>query len=738
MIKYEDNLAARINGNNLQPLAGAEVRVTDKATGLPAALYQDDELTPIPQPLITTNTGYFSFKAANGEYLLSFSPGPNSSRFDGFTRDCELYDADDVPNPVSVVLSSLGAEDGAGKVGYGSRTVSDKLGEVVSVKDFGAKGDGVTDDTAALQAALTFAATNKLRLHGIGGATYKVTAPLSLSAAIDFDMRGDTIDGRTVPAGVALNQSAVLTVKGSIGASVAVTSDVSKGVGTIAVASTSGFAAGDYFLLSSDQLMVDGYGNASSLRGEINRVQTASGNTLGGASWSLFSYASASNAKVQRIAPAFGVNIRNGRILAGGVGSWHTGLKLEYCVGFDISNLDVIGGEDVGISTFYCCDGVIRGGHIEDCTNPTGGMASDNGTGYGVCLYYATRNVILDGIHFRNCKRAVTGGARYPSVFNTTRNCTAEGGRNGFGTHEPCWWWVIEDCVARGMTGVGANVRGQFNKLARNRFIDCDSFGIQVRTFYPNPSGLRGVELVDNYMERTAGILLDGDATDGRVIDATISGGDIRDAEFNSITIRRADNVIVRGVRVTGQTTPGSADGNGIIISGSTTAGDRCTNIQIDGVQIKDAARYGIKVSYADRIAINGTTVGQAQRDGVYADSCTDLSISGGFYKGGVVNFTYGIRALNCLRTTVNGVILEGNSDASQTGNHGIVFTASGGACTDNAAVGNTVRNFASAVLVIGTGVDYSLVTGNNGRGCYGATKFNVTSASQVVANNLA
>ena len=92
MIKYEDNLAARINGNNLQPLAGAEVRVIDKATGLPAALFQDNELTPIPQPLSTDNNGYFAFKAADGKYMLSFSATQNSPRFDTFTREIVLED----------------------------------------------------------------------------------------------------------------------------------------------------------------------------------------------------------------------------------------------------------------------------------------------------------------------------------------------------------------------------------------------------------------------------------------------------------------------------------------------------------------------------------------------------------------------------------------------------------------------------------------------------------------------
>jgi len=195
-------------------IVGASVAVYVYGTTTPATIYSGNGTGLLPSNTVTTSSlGEFAFYAANGRYSLSIT----ATNFVAESySDFILYDpadigavtassvaftpfgtvaATNVQNAIQEVVTDLSASSGSSLVGFlqsgtgaVARTTQAKLRDTVSVKDFGAVGDGVTDDTAAVQAAFNYIQTygGKLLIDG----NCAISSPLTILAGAKWIIEG--------------------------------------------------------------------------------------------------------------------------------------------------------------------------------------------------------------------------------------------------------------------------------------------------------------------------------------------------------------------------------------------------------------------------------------------------------------------------------------------------------------------------------------------------------------------
>ena len=114
--------------------------------------------------------------------VITFADGLNVGDVVDFTTATPVSGNATTSNNVSYNEGSAGAV---------TRTLTSKLQESVSIKDFGAIGDGVADDTTAIQSAWDWAISNGGgRIYAPSG-TYLVTSAIDITGANNVTFEGD-------------------------------------------------------------------------------------------------------------------------------------------------------------------------------------------------------------------------------------------------------------------------------------------------------------------------------------------------------------------------------------------------------------------------------------------------------------------------------------------------------------------------------------------------------------------
>jgi len=195
---------------NISLLGGAAAQFFDNSGVILSGgkIYTYQAGTTTPQATYTTSAGNIAH--TNPIILDSAGRVPNGGEIwltDGSEYKFIIHNSNNVligtydnitgngNNAVDDILALLAASNGSSLIGFVQSgtgtdpyTVQDKLRQTISVKDFGAVGDGVADDTAAIQAALDSLTSN-------GGTIYMPAGNYLISSTLLLTKEGTTLLG---------------------------------------------------------------------------------------------------------------------------------------------------------------------------------------------------------------------------------------------------------------------------------------------------------------------------------------------------------------------------------------------------------------------------------------------------------------------------------------------------------------------------------------------------------------
>lgn len=280
-------------------------------------------------------------------------------------------------------------------------------GGLITPLDFNAAGDGSTDDTAAIQAALN---SSYAVIDG-AGKTYRCDTQITIGSnkvlqniTLDFSNGADDLEA--------------FIAAGSFNSPVSLSANAAFNTTTISVSSADGLAAGDLIYIADTQIWAD-----STPQGEMQVIKSISGTTLTLTAKLVGSYATASAANIRKVNTAENIRLENVKLT--GKGAEQTGLYFDKARNTTLRScvFDNFGTRLTRFTKSYAVS-------ISNCAFSN---ADRSGYGYGVAISEGTHHVQVTNCTFDLMRHAVSqGGSDGVNRFVSVTNCTGTGIKDSF------------------------------------------------------------------------------------------------------------------------------------------------------------------------------------------------------------------------------------------------------------------------------------------------------------------
>lgn len=337
---------------------------------------------------------------------------------------------DDAPVVYYYITSESIIDNGGNNIIVNDLRLKFDTSEKVNVKNFGAKGDGVKDDTNSIKNAIL----SSSKITGSKGdylITQTITDNRNTPVSLDFEK------GSKIIANLTNGYAFRFEGDGVVSNSKTSTSEANRGDVWIKVSDTSGFLENDYLKIKDTTALWKHDPRAGVYPGELNQILRidAPTNTIYLKYPICYKY-NITNTTVDRINLREDVSI-SGLVILGNSSNNMSGLLLANCAGASINDAKINKTKESAISATRCL-----GLNIGDC-NIKDIIYSGTGTSYGLSIA-DSRDVLVDSNIIKNARACmdITGG-EIPTweVLVSNNICvnprSPENLRN-YGTHGSC------------------------------------------------------------------------------------------------------------------------------------------------------------------------------------------------------------------------------------------------------------------------------------------------------------